>query len=52
MHTIIPCTLYNIMSSTLRYTHVDFLYVSIKYGETALHVADGAGQSAFVTLLL
>ena len=29
-----------------------FLYVSIKYGETALHVASGAGQSAVITLLL
>ena len=29
-----------------------FLYVSIKYGETALHVASGAGQSAVVTSLL
>ena len=41
-----------ILSSTLRYAHVCFLYVSIKYGETALHVASGAGQSAVVTLLL
>ena len=31
---------------------MDFLYVSIKYGKTALHVASGAGQSAVITLLL
>ena len=29
-----------------------FLYVSIKHGETALHVASGAGQSAVITSLL
>ena len=43
-------TLY--ISSTVRYDYVGFLYVSIKYGETALHVASGAGQSAVVTSLL
>ena len=46
-HTMYIHTLY--ISSTLRYAHV---HVSIKYGETALHVASGAGQSAVVTSLL
>ena len=37
---------------SVRYNYVGFLYISIKYGETALHVASGAGQSAVVTSLL
>ena len=44
--------LHNISSTLRYYAHVGFLYVSIKYAETALHVASGAGQSAVVTLLL
>ena len=52
-YTIIPCTYTVLYQSILRYAHVGLLYVSInKYGETALHVASGADQSAVVTLLL